>query len=876
MKKLLNIVIGFVAYFICARLIMGYGHTETHPFLNEVVVLKFLDKITAGTFTNKEKFKNYEFNWNNNEQPTLTGPALTGDFYLFYTQDDEVDRDYSPMKWISEGGWMEDVPWGPASLSHFYDPLGIDNGKKYLTDNSGLIESKFSELKEFLSKDAKSWVVSDPLNDYSWKIGKESIVLALKETNPQVRGWLMAVAYRSLGQVLHLISDMGCAPHVRNDSHPPRIPLVIGDPDPVEDITKKLDVYELWQLNPPNENLKSQVNSYEKFEDIFEELAKFTNEKFFSGQTIYTNRYDPVIHSSNPYPNPKMTEADYNKSEYTYYKNYDGVNVKMCKDKVAVPFPIKLIYGNDSTRGRPYLDYECVKSIASAVFPNIAEAGANVIRLFIPALKMEITEAKLDSGGVIRGKVTYALPSAEDEYLSFFDLSNVYNGPVVLYINNTNTQIKVDAKKNFFEFKNIPNLKKNDLAVTKLDFGGIILKSDGKKVGENSPAAPTLSSPGNGAANVSLPVTLIWNASSDADNYTLQVSSSSSFSSYVYNQSGLLSTSQSVIGLINNTKYYWRVSAVNAFGTSNPSNTWSFTTISGGSAPLAPSLLSPANGAVSVSVPATLSWNASNGATSYVLQVSKFSSFSSYVYNQSGLTNTSQQVSGLSDSTTYYWRVSAANTLGTSSPSNSWSFTTKSGSIGSSCAGTPTVNYSGKTYNTIQVGTQCWLKENLDVGTMIDSMQIQSNNGIIEKYCYRNNQSNCSTYGGLYKGDEATQYSTAPGTKGICPNGWHIPTLAEFTTLKAAVNNDGNSLKEIGQGTGSGAGTNTSGFSALMSGLHNTNNYFSDLGYTTSFWSSTVDIGSFSYALHLAFQDTYVRLQVDSWERGWSVRCVKD
>src|ERR1035437_4843578 len=43
------------------------------------------------------------------------------------------------------------------------------------------------------------------------------------------------------------------------------------------------------------------------------------------------------------------------------------------------------------------------------------------------------------------------------------------------------------------------------------------------------------------------------------------------------------------------------------------------------------------------------------------------------------------------------------------------------------CQGIPTVTYSGKTYNTIQIGTQCWLKENLDVGTMIDSFAIPSN-----------------------------------------------------------------------------------------------------------------------------------------------------
>jgi uncharacterized protein (TIGR02145 family) len=143
------------------------------------------------------------------------------------------------------------------------------------------------------------------------------------------------------------------------------------------------------------------------------------------------------------------------------------------------------------------------------------------------------------------------------------------------------------------------------------------------------------------------------------------------------------------------------------------------------------------------------------------------------------------------------------------------------------CPGIPTVDYAGKTYNTVAIGDQCWLKENLDVGNMIDSLQNQSDNSTIEKYCYRNNPANCTTYGGLYQWAEAVQYkngatnTTSPSPaftgniQGICPTGWHIPTYAEFQTLATTVNNDGNTLKAIGQ---DGTSTNTSGFSALFAG----------------------------------------------------------
>lgn len=131
--------------------------------------------------------------------------------------------------------------------------------------------------------------------------------------------------------------------------------------------------------------------------------------------------------------------------------------------------------------------------------------------------------------------------------------------------------------------------------------------------------------------------------------------------------------------------------------------------------------------------------------------------------------------------------------------------------------GVSKVSYGGKDYNTVLIGDQCWLKENLDIGTMITT-NYPSNNAIIEKHCYNNLPANCETYGGLYMWDEAMQYVTTEGARGICPDGWHIPTEAEAQTLINYVESDGNALKREDQGNGSGQGTNTSGFSALLSG----------------------------------------------------------
>jgi uncharacterized protein (TIGR02145 family) len=203
------------------------------------------------------------------------------------------------------------------------------------------------------------------------------------------------------------------------------------------------------------------------------------------------------------------------------------------------------------------------------------------------------------------------------------------------------------------------------------------------------------------------------------------------------------------------------------------------------------------------------------------------------------------------------------------------------------CPGTPTVYYAGQTYHTVQIGSQCWLVENLNVGTMIKGSQNQTNNGEIEKYCYDDSSSNCAAYGGMYQWAEAVQYqngatdSSSPNpafsgnVQGICPAGWHIPTYNEFDTLETTVNVDV-ALKAIGQGTGKAAGTNTSGFSALLAGGHSNSGYFGNLDNYTYFWSSTEGSDASADILLLSGDDIPINLPIIFKAYGYSVRCVKD
>ncbi|MCZ6776089.1 MAG: T9SS type A sorting domain-containing protein [Ignavibacteria bacterium] len=187
--------------------------------------------------------------------------------------------------------------------------------------------------------------------------------------------------------------------------------------------------------------------------------------------------------------------------------------------------------------------------------------------------------------------------------------------------------------------------------------------------------AATLSSPTNGTLNQPTTMTFQWNASLGATTYHVQVAIDSAFTTPIVNDSTLVDTFKQVDSLLNFTTYYWRVRARNAEGMSAYSDIWRFTTVPG--APSPPTLASPSNGATNQSVSPMLKWNTVDGATMYRLQAATDSNFVvGIVLNDSSLVDTLRVVGGLSNNTTYYWRVSAENLGGTSQYSAVWRFTT--------------------------------------------------------------------------------------------------------------------------------------------------------------------------------------------------------
>jgi uncharacterized protein (TIGR02145 family) len=180
----------------------------------------------------------------------------------------------------------------------------------------------------------------------------------------------------------------------------------------------------------------------------------------------------------------------------------------------------------------------------------------------------------------------------------------------------------------------------------------------------------------------------------------------------------------------------------------------------------------------------------------------------------------------------------------------------------------------GQMYPTVQIGNQCWMAKNLNTGIMIleSEADAPTNNGIIEKFCYDYNSDNCVTYGGLYQFDEMMNYLNIESTQGICPAGWHIPSVAEYDTLIAGFNPNTVAIDLQAGGY--------SGFEALASG-YCYNNYqewvFGSLGqYGVLRTSSPSPSGTDYSPVFYYYPGDGVIYTENMYKKsnGYSVRCV--
>ncbi len=756
MKKIISFVTGAICLLVF-WLFMGYGNRAVHPSLNAAIVDKFEQNFVSTAYSPLERFKNYTFVLDGTFGYTGTEVSKRG-----FTDMEEAVTDKNALGWIIHGGFSADEPEIHASFRHFYDPTE-PSGKRYLHNHLDKIEFVNPQI------DHIEWALTHIDHAYNWDNGLMAMELALTSTTESIRSENLAFAYRSLGETLHMIADMGCPSHVRDDSHASFTWFQFGSPDPYEEYFESFsEVKALFYYGKTDPDLRSSFRNAERVHDIATELAKYTNENFFTSQTISGKKIIPLIHPEKTYPSPKLEDFQYDEKTYTYSKDISGNEVKMCKD---------YRYGIINTRGYPYVDKECTLSQGQALVPQILEAGANVIRLFIPDLKVEITKFD-ETLKTITGKVVHETSS---EYYTQIK----YSGEVTIYNAKSLDKITVvacvngDFKKtiNLRDFKNV-NWK--DFGIYgQIEFGSIYVKSEpfkqiitGKLVVETDPITNITRTGATCGGDVK-----------------------SDGGEPVTNRGVCWSTSE------------------------NPTIT------------------------------------------------------DSHTDDGSGLGVFTSKIEGLTTGDEYYVRAFATNSGGTAYGDQDW-FTPSGTCVDS------TFKYEGRTYTYTTIGTQIWMTENLAFLPKVDSVQWWGDtNPRYYVYGYTGKNlaaakatANYATYGVLYNWNAAAI---------SCPPGWHLPSDAEWGTLKVFYGQfAGGDLKEAGTGHWASpnmGATNSSCFTALPGGQRTFDPGFDDIGKWGFFWTSTLrPEDKYGYVQYMSSLHDQVVGGPMIGHLGLSVRCIKD
>ena len=273
----------------------------------------------------------------------------------------------------------------------------------------------------------------------------------------------------------------------------------------------------------------------------------------------------------------------------------------------------------------------------------------------------------------------------------------------------------------------------------------------------------------------------------------------------------------------------------------------------------------------------------------------------SHTTDGSGTGNFTSSITGLTAGTAYYVRAYATNSVGTAY-GNEVSFTTIAGSF--TCGTSTLTDIDGNTYNTVLIGTQCWMKENLRTTKYADNIPISqgSETSNMTAYWYYPNDdtSNKATYGLLYNWkavmrDAVSSSANPSGVQGICPTGWHVPSDAEWTQLTDYVSsqsqyvcsststqiakalasttswNSSNTTCAVGN---TPSNNNATGFSALPAGY-----YYGDyiyIGNETLFWSATECNSAQTHGRYLYNHNAGVLRDSALKTSAFSVRCIKD
>jgi uncharacterized protein (TIGR02145 family) len=185
----------------------------------------------------------------------------------------------------------------------------------------------------------------------------------------------------------------------------------------------------------------------------------------------------------------------------------------------------------------------------------------------------------------------------------------------------------------------------------------------------------------------------------------------------------------------------------------------------------------------------------------------------------------------------------------------------------------------GNTYKTVKIGDQIWMRENLKTTKLSngDSIPYYSQSSSLG-YCWHNHDIEYKDiFGAIYN------YYTVNDPRGLCPTGWHVPSLGEWGTLINYLGGDsiaGGAMKETGteywDSPNAGA-TNSSGFSAIATGGRDCSGVFVNVGKGAGFYTSEPLVDGMRSAIILNYNNTKAVLGSPGFPcNSQYVRCIKD
>jgi len=414
------LVVAATSLMLAPSPVRAYGNLDAHPEINKQAVEIYLQRA----------FRDEWLSHTSLDGRKVLGTAVIETGLLQIKED---NREMTVAEWLAHGGMSADEPELPASFRHFYDPLK-NSGVHYLTDHlddvldavGGLGSALVQMVGYFMPKldtqnpktDAKQWAFTHPDNRFSYakavKYYRDALAVPASlggDGQPLAAIGEYGLAWRAVGETMHLMADMTVPAHVRNDSHPDADIYVtkIGNPDPYESTIGRAEVLDAVLRGSATKSVDYGAPS---LPELFEAVARWTNANFYSGDTIQCMLVSTTANGEPAYPSPTL---DAGAEKGYYYREIDGQKIPMLATSLLHKFNLMSQQREHVPWG--YIDWRVLQAQRRILIPTAVEASSRVIDDFLPRFMIEYkvkqvgTEAFEITGNLVH-KSTKTWPQA--------------------------------------------------------------------------------------------------------------------------------------------------------------------------------------------------------------------------------------------------------------------------------------------------------------------------------------------------------------------------------------------------------------------------------------------------------------------------------